>query len=182
MHRLVTAGASTVVALAVASVVGGGTAAAAPAGGPIALYANAGNSPAQKIVFVGAIGDYGTALTVNKNGKVANNGNFVKVTLKKGTFWIDATALNKTLNSASPQVASHTTCSAAVSGSGPVTFFRGTGLYKGISGTANVTVTFGGVDPQYKSGPKKGQCKNGGSNTRAQFGFVTGQGTVTFAA
>jgi hypothetical protein len=62
-----------------------------------------------------------------------------------------------------------------------VTFSRGTGLYNGISGTANVTLTFGGVGSRYKSGPKKGQCKQGGQSPRASFGFVTGRGTVSFA-
>jgi hypothetical protein len=181
MQRLASASAAILAALAVAAVLVGPGAAAAPTGGPIALWANAGNGPAQRIVFVGAIGDYGTALSVNKNGKVDNNGNFVKVKLTKGTFWIDTTIVNKTLNSDSaPQVSSNATCSASFSGSGPVKFFNGTGLYKGISGTANVTISFGGVAPRYKSGPKKGQCKQS-SNPRAQFGVVMGQGTVSFA-
>jgi hypothetical protein len=63
-----------------------------------------------------------------------------------------------------------------------VKFFNGTGLYKGISGTANITVTFGGVAPRYKSGQKKGQCMQNYGNPQAQFGFVTGQGTIGFSA
>jgi hypothetical protein len=56
----------------------------------------------------------------------------VKVTLKKGTFMIDVTAMNKAINSQQdPQVGSHATCSAAFSGSAPVTFLNGRGLYKG---------------------------------------------------
>jgi hypothetical protein len=181
MHRLASAGAAILAVLAVTGVLAGG-AAAAPAGGPIALYANAGNAGSQKVVFVGAIGDYGTARNVDKNGKVNPNGNFVKVKLTKGTFEIDSTALNETMNT-DPQVASTATCSAAFTASAPVTFFNGTGLYKGISGTATVTVTFGGVAPRYKSGPKKGQCKPGeNTKPRAQYGFVTGQGTVSFTA
>jgi hypothetical protein len=65
---------------------------------------------------------------------------------------------------------------------GQVTFLNGTGLYKGVSGTANVTVTFGGVGSRYKSGPKKGQCKQGEPSPSASFGFVTGQGTVSFTS
>jgi hypothetical protein len=170
-----------VAALGVTAALVGPAAAAAPTGGPVAVYAAAGgNAPSQKIVFVGAIGDYGTATNVNKNGKVDPNGNFVKVKLKKGTFEIDATAVNKTWGSGSPQVGSHATCSATFSGTGEVKFFNGTGRYKGISGTANVTLTFGGVAPRYKSGHKKGQCMQNYNNPRAQFGFVTGQGTVSF--
>jgi hypothetical protein len=180
MHRLASVGAATAAALVV---VGGATAAAAPAGGPVALYANAnGNGPSERVVFVGAIGDYGTATNIDKNGRVDPNGNFVKVKLQQGTFEIDSTALNKTLNAGKPQVSSHATCSAAFTGSGQVTFLKGTGLYKGITGTANVTVTFGGVGPRYKSGPKKGQCMPHTAKAVANYGFVTGQGTVTFAA
>jgi len=179
---MISAGAAGLAVFAVAVVVVGGSSAAAPASGPIELYASAGNAGSQHVVVVGAIGDYGTAINVNKNGKPNPNGNFVKLKLKKGTFEIDVTALNKQLNSnAPPQVESKATCSAAFSGTGPVTFLNGTRLYKGISGTANMTVTFGGVGSRYKTGPKKGDCKEGDPSPRAQFGFVSGQGTVSFA-
>jgi hypothetical protein len=183
VRKLTSTGAAMVAALGVTAALVGPAAAAAPAGGPVAVYAAAGgNSSSQKIVFVGAIGDYGTATSIDKNGKVNPNGNFVKAKLKKGTFEIDATAVNKTLNNASPQVANPATCSATFSGTGEVKFFNGTGLYKGISGTANVTITFGGVAPRYKSGQRKGQCMRNYGNPHAQFGFVTGQGTVSFPA
>jgi hypothetical protein len=184
MHRLASAGAAIVAALAVtAAFVGPATAAAPPAGGPIALYASGGSHVSQHFVFVGAIGDYGTGINVDKNGKVDPNGNYIKVKLQKGTFEIDTTAVSKQINpGAAPQVASRATCSGAFMVSGQVKFFNGTGLYKGISGTANVTLTVGGVGPRYKSGPKKGQCNQRASNPRGQFGVVTGQGTVTFAA
>jgi hypothetical protein len=178
MHRFASTGAA---ALAAACVLVGPAAAAAPAGGSIAFYADAGNAGSQKIVFVGAIGDYGKAINVDQNGKPDPNGNFVKMKLHKGTFEIDTTVLNKTLNNPNPQVQNQATCSAGFSGSGPVKFLNGTGLYKGISGTANVTVTFAGVGSRYKSGPKKGQCKEGDPGPRAQIGFVTGQGTVAFS-
>jgi hypothetical protein len=183
MHRLTSAGAALVAAFAVAGVLAGSGAAAAPAGGPIEIWASAGNNGSQHVVFVGAIGDYGKATNVNKNGKPNPNGNFVKMKLQKGTFMIDVTAVNKSMNSnASPQVESDATCSAAFTGTGQVTFLNGTGLYKGVSGTANVMVTFGGVGSHYKSGPKKGQCKQGEPSPGASFGFVTGQGTVSFTS
>jgi hypothetical protein len=183
MHRVAGIGVAFVAALAVGVLVGP-AAAAAPAGGPIELWASAGNNGSQHIVFVGAIGDYGTAVNVNKNGKPNPNGNYVKVRVKKGTFMIDTTAVNKAISSQQehPQVGSHATCSAAFTVSAPVTFGNGTGLYKGISGTANVTLTFGGVGSRYTSGSKKGQCKQGGQSPRSSFGFVTGQGTVSFAS
>jgi len=180
MRRVVSAVAA---ALAVAAVLVGSGAAATPAGGQVQLWASAGNGNSQHVVFAGAIGDYGTAVNVNKNGKPNPNGNYAKLKLTKGTFMLDVTAMNKAINSGHPQVVSNTTCSAAfTSSSTPVTFFNGTGLYKGISGTANLTVSFGGVGSHYKSGPKKGQCKQGDQNPKASFGFITGQGTVSFTA
>jgi hypothetical protein len=180
MHRLVGAGAAMLAALAVTGVLAAG-ASAAPTGGRIALYADAGDAGSQKIVFVGAIGDYGTARNVDKNGKVDDNGNFVWVKLTKGAFEIDATAVNEAMKSGRPQVESKATCSATFSGTATVKFLHGTGFYKGISGTATVTVSYGGVGSRYKSGPKKGQCRDGDSNRRAEFGFVTGHGAVSFA-
>jgi hypothetical protein len=181
MHRLASSGTAALAALATVCVLVGPAAAAAPAGGSIALYADAGNAGSQKIVLVGAIGDYGKATNVDKNGKPNPNGNFVKVKLQKGTFEIDSTALNKTLQNPKPQIASDATCSAEFSGTGTVTLLNGTGLYKGISGTANVTITFAGVGSHYKNGPKKGQCNHGDASPRAQYGFVTGHGTVSFS-
>jgi hypothetical protein len=182
MHRLTSAGAAIVAALAVtAAFVGPATAAAPPAGGPILVYSSGGSHISQHFVFVGAIGDYGTGINIDKNGKVDTNGNYIKVKLQKGTFEIDTTAVNKQFASGVPQVASHATCSGAFMASGPVKFFNGTGLYKGISGTANVTVTVGGVGPRYKNGPKKGQCNEQASYPHGHFGVVTGQGTVSFA-
>jgi hypothetical protein len=183
MHRLTSAGAAVLAALAIAGVLAG-AATAAPTGGPIELWASAGNNGSQHVVFVGAIGDYGTAVNVNKNGKPNPNGNYVKVKLTKGTFMLDVTAMNKASRAVNePQVGSHTTCSAAFTANAPVTFLNGTRLYKGITGTANLTLTFGGVGSRYTSGPKKGQCKTGTeTNPRAQFGFVAGQGTVSFDA
>jgi hypothetical protein len=63
-----------------------------------------------------------------------------------------------------------------------VTFFNGTGLYKGITGKALITVSYGVVGPHYKSGPHNGQC-NFDHNTPplAQYASITGPGAVSFA-
>jgi hypothetical protein len=181
VRRVMSAGALTLAAAAVvAAFAGAGS--AAPAGGPIALYASLDNAGSNKVVIAGAIGDYGTARNVNKNGKPDPNGNFVRFKLQKGTFEMDVTTLSKTLSDPKPQVQSEATCSGMFTGEGAVTFLKGTGLYKGMSGTANLSVTLGGVDPRYKVGAKKGQCKNGEPTPRSQFGFVTGQGAVSFGS
>jgi hypothetical protein len=153
--------------------------ASAPTGGPIALFATVGNSPTGKIVLAGAIGDWGGTLSIDKNGKPDLNGNFVRVTLQKGSFEIDSTAVNKQMANPRPQIASNVTCSVAASGSGLVKLFNGTGLYKGISGTANVTISFTGVGGRYKNGAKKGQCDHG-PTPLAMLGSVTGRGSVHF--
>jgi hypothetical protein len=108
------------------------------------------------------------------------DGHFEKVTLKKGTFMIDTTALDKKMEaSVRPQVASDATCSVGMGATAPVKLFDGTGLYKGISGNVKVTITFTGVGGRYQSGAHKGQCDQD-SGARAELGFVTGRGSVQF--
>ncbi len=53
------------------------------------------NSAVAKIVITGVIGDYGTATTINKNGTVNDNGNYVKIVLQHGGFEVNSVALNK---------------------------------------------------------------------------------------
>lgn len=180
VRRLV-GGAAALAALAVAGVAASAAPAAAPKGGPIALFATVGYSPSGKIVVAGAIGDWGRTVSIDKNGKPALNGNFVRVMLKKGTFEIDSRALNQKMTNPRPQIASDVTCSVATSGSGPVKLFNGTGLYKGITGTARVTLSFTGIGSRYQSGPKKGECLHS-DNVRplAMLGSVTGRGSVHF--
>ena len=63
-----------------------------PAGGSIRIYAVPNGNGGGPIVITGAIGDYGRTLTINKNGTPdPNNGNYVKVTLHKGTFEVNKT-------------------------------------------------------------------------------------------
>ena len=104
--------------LAGAAIVGpAAVAAGTQAGGPIKVFVTNTSSTKGKILVTGAIGDYGTTVSVDKNGKADPNGNFEKVTLKQGGFWVDATGLNKKLNSAQPQV-NTATCSAVFGGTG----------------------------------------------------------------
>lgn len=177
--------AASAVVVIVAVMVGGGsalasTAANTPAGGAVYVHATGSNGPAGTIVITGAIGDYGKTLSIDRNGKTDSNGNFVKITLKKGTFEVNSTTLNAKTNHAQP-IVDKSTCSFRFAGTAPVTLFNGTGLYAGIKGTVMITVSFGGVGPLYKSGPHKGQC-NMSNNARllAQYGAITGPGTVSF--
>ena len=186
MHRLVftTLLASAAVALAGAllSVATAANTASTPAGGLIEIFATANGSPNGTIVVAGAIGDYGKTLSMDKNGKPNPNGNFVEITLKKGTFEVDSTAFNKKTATAPPTINDRATCSFAFTASGPVTLFNGTGLYKSVLGTVNITINFAGVGPRYTSGKKKGQCNtNNSAKPLGSYGSIIGRGTVKFS-
>ena len=179
--RRIVGGAGLLTAIVAAGMMVSAAPAASPTGGPIAVFATVGNGPSGKIIVAGAIGDWGTTVTIDKNGRPDEHGSYVRVTLRKGSFEIDSTALNKATASPRPQVASDKTCSISTSGSAPVSLFNGTGVYKGISGTLKVTLSFAGVGRRYPSGPDKGRCLH--SDTApplAMLGSVTGRGTVHF--
>lgn len=170
----------------VCALVLGGSALATPrsgavSGGKIRIFADASSDgPVSKILITGAIGDYGTATSIDKNGKVDQNGNYVRIAVKKGTFEIDSTALNAKLNKA-PGVFNKATCSFSFTGSGPVKLVNGTGLYTGISGSAEITLSFGGIGPRLTTGAHKGEC-NPSHNVKelSQYGAIIGTGTVNF--
>jgi hypothetical protein len=158
--------------------------AAAPAGGPIRVFVTpdlAPGSPNGTIVITGAIGDYGTTLNIDKNGKTDANGNYVKIILKKGAFEVDSTKLNALANKMQPTM-NAATCSASGTVVGPVTLFGGTGQYAGISGTIKITETFAFIGPTYTTGAKKGQCNmSNNSQPLAEYGAIIGTGTVKFS-
>jgi hypothetical protein len=152
-----------------------------PTAGTIEIWTMPSNGPVSKIVITGAIGDYGTATTIDKNGKVDNNGDYVKIALKHGGFEVNSVELNKVTNTAPPIMTNTTTCSVEFGGSGPVTLFNGTGMYAGITGTVHITERFAAVGPRYASGAKKGQCNmSNNSQPLAFWGSITGSGKVSF--
>jgi hypothetical protein len=158
------------------------TAQAVPAGGPVRVFATPNATGGGTIVIVGAIGDYGTTLSINKNGTANANGNYVRITLHKGTFEVNSTQLNAKANSANPVVNNTTTCSALISAAAPVTLLNGTGLYAGISGTVNITETFAFIVPRYTSGKKKGQCNEGNNfQPLGTYSAIWGTGNVSFS-
>jgi hypothetical protein len=153
-----------------------------PAGGKIYIHGTGSNGPAGTIVIVGAIGDHGKTLQMDKNGKPDSNGNFVRITLQKGSFEVDTTTLNRISNKQSPAIVDKATCSFLFTATGPVAFSHGTGAYAGIKGTAAITLTFGGIGPLYTSGAHKGQCNmSNNASPVAQYASVAGPGTVSFA-
>ena len=82
-----------------------------PSGGLVKIFVTPSNDGIHgPIVVTGAIGDYGQTFSMDKNGKADANGNFVRITLQKGTFEVDSTALNAKLSKA-PGTSNNTTCS-----------------------------------------------------------------------
>lgn len=147
-----------------------------PAGGRIQLFVQPGKTQGNgKVLFTGAVGDYGSSHSVTTGGK-----KFGTATLTKGTITVDLTAVNKKANNASPTV-DVATCSGFVSVSAPAPIVSGTGLYAGIHGTLKLTESFGFIGSRHKSGPKKGQCNlSNSAPTVAQMAVVYGSGTVSF--
>jgi hypothetical protein len=167
-------------------VISGATAAGAgasstPAGGPVEVFYTGTGNETGKVVIAGAIGDYGTSVDTDANGKPDSNGYHAKLTLTKGTLVVDAVALDVKLNKTTP-VFDPATCSAVLSTTGPVTLLDGTGLYKGISGTVEFTASAIFVLPRNTSGKHKGQCNsNANPAPGASFEVLHGKGTVQFS-
>jgi hypothetical protein len=154
------------------------TTSSTPAGGSVRIFVTPNNGAAATILITGAIGDFGKTLTIDKNGKTDSNGNYVKITLQKGTFELNSTTLNAKANSSQPTFYK-ATCSAQLSATGPVTLFDGAGLYRGITGTLNITETYAFIVPLSASGKNKGQC-NPSAQPISQYSSITGAGTVSF--
>ncbi len=159
-----------------ASVALGAGSSGTPAGGPIELFVQPGQSQGNgKILFTGAVGDYGTSHSVTSGAEKLGT-----ASLKKGTITLNLTAITKESDSATPTVDA-ATCSASLTVSAATPIVSGTGLYSGIHGTVKLTESFGFIGSTYKSGAKKGRCNMSNSApTIAQMGTVYGSGTVSF--
>jgi len=147
------------------------------AGGSIRLFVQPGQNQGEgKILFTGAVGDYGSSSPATSSGGMKIG----TATLKKGTIKIDLTAINAKADSAKGTVDA-ATCSFSVVVSAPAPIVGGTGRYADIHGTIKITESFGFLGAFYKSGPKKGQCNMSNSApTVDQMSAVYGTGTVSF--
>jgi len=127
------------------------------------------------IVITGAIGDFGTTHSVHVHGDT-----YAYATLQHGKVEFNLTKINAMTNNASPKIDA-ATCSGALTVSAPVPVVGGTGLYKGVHGTIELTESFGFIGPRYATGAKKGQCNlSSSAQPLAQKGSVHGAGTVSF--
>jgi hypothetical protein len=144
-------------------------------GGLIKFFVTTETQTKAKILITGTVGDFGTVITTDKNGKVDANGVYQHAHLKHGTLVINSSGLSKALDKARPDV-NPDTCSVDVSATGPSKIVSGTGLYAGATGSVNITATFAGVAPKEKSG----KCNL--SNSAPLFGIyqsIVGSGSIT---
>jgi hypothetical protein len=166
--------AATVIAVGAAVAVATGS---KPAGGSFRVFGSSGS-----VLLTGAIGDHGRSQSVNKAGKPSSKGNYIKLTLSKGTVTLNKTKLDKALAKAfGAATVNKATCSASVTASETIPFVNGTGRYAGASGSAHITVAFGFILPRYKSGAKAGKCNTSmRSKPVATKQIVYGTGKVSF--
>jgi hypothetical protein len=148
------------------------------AGGSVRVFAAPGTSAPSPILLTGAIGDFGTITPINKKGEKDPEGTYIKVTLRQGTFRLNATTLDARLSKAQPAF-DQATCSGWLVQSGPVWLTNGTGRYTGISGTLHMTVTVAFISPRYASGKDKGQCGNN-AQPLSRYASTTGSGIVRY--
>jgi hypothetical protein len=130
------------------------------------------DGPTTTVVLTGAIGDYGKAQRVTSNGSTSAQ---LGLTLTHGSFRLDITDLDKTFLGVLSNLAVNTvTCSATASVSGPVPVIAGsgTGSYKGIAGTFNLSIT---LDEVYR----RDACNTSGAYL-SQSIITTGSGAVSF--
>jgi hypothetical protein len=158
----VTVAGALVAGAAVLAVNGAAAAAPAPTSGAVQLLSTqSGHQPAYDVV-TGAINDYGKDVPIGRNTH--------KVILKKGTFQIDATKLNKHIKFKPSRVG----CSSIASGSAsalPVS--HGTGAYAGITGSLTIDVRFTQIGKVVN-----GKCTL--SKGLAYDGVVIGTGHVSY--
>lgn len=155
------------------------TAEASSSGGKLYVFVSGNSFNTQKVLLAGAIGDYGSGISVTASGKPSQNGNFERLRLHRGSILVDSTKFNAAGNHPRTIVMSSSTCTAVFSWTGPVTIVSGTGAYAGISGRLNMKGTFAGITPRNKSGKHKGQCTPGNSVQPLALSLsITGSGNI----
>lgn len=113
-------------------------------------------------VLTGAITDYGKDVLVGRNAH--------KIILKKGTFQVDTTKLNKNIKFKANKVG----CSGTASGSASsLRVSHGTGAYVAITGSFTIQVKFTQIGKVVK-----GKCNL--NKATASNGVITGTGHVSY--
>lgn len=136
-----------------------------------------------KVIFTGAIGDYGTVINATSAGKPTATKNsksaYRLLKLKKGTILVDIATFKSKLTGAfagSSSGFNSTTCSQSVAASGSISVVSGTGAYAGITGSFVLTAHIAGITKRTKSG---GCTTKTTSAPVATYESIIGSGTVT---
>jgi hypothetical protein len=178
----------TIAALAGALVTSGGTMASASTvtNGAVHVFVYGDSSGvASTIVLTGAIGDNGSADSIDANGTPdPSNNTEVLLALVQGTFRVSVVRLDAKIGTAFNSFRPNPrTCSGNLSATAsvPIVAGSGTGAYAGITGGFVLTFSLAYVGPRYGSGKHAGQCNNSnGAQPVAQAMVVTGSGTVSY--
>lgn len=135
--------------------------------------------PGATVVLSGAIGDFGTAVSVLPNGTVdPEHSSQLRLALTQGSFRIVIGPLHQELeNALSHAPYNLRTCSGhgAVTGAAPIVAGSGTGAYKGITGSFTLAITVNEVDA------KPGCQPFSGTALLAQSIVIAGSGNASFS-
>jgi hypothetical protein len=111
----------------------------------VIAYSINSDGPHFQAIVSGAVGDYGSAVTIDANGKAdREHGSELQLNLASGSFRLSISSLDKKF----VQAASHEpiyprTCSTylRVTAAAPIVPGSGTGTYRGIGGSFTITAT-----------------------------------------
>lgn len=111
---------------------------------------SADDGPTSSVILTGAIGDYGSAVSVTTGGAVdRNHRDDLQLRLTRGSFRVHTAGIDKQLVTAFATFPpNRTTCSGNVVATGPAPVVRGsgTGSYRGLTGAFRLTITIAEVD------------------------------------
>ena len=179
----------TIAALAGAALTSGSTMAASAStvtNGPVHVFVYGDSfGVGATAVLTGAIGDSGTAESIDANGTPDPTNNTEELLdLVQGSFRVSIVGLDKKIGAAFNNFQpNHRTCSGnlGATASVPIVAGSGTGAYTGITGGFVLTFSLALVGPKYGSGKHEGQCNNSNSASPvAESLLVTGSGTVSY--
>jgi hypothetical protein len=175
--------------IAISALVGGGVASASrtrlaegphiPKGGGEVEFTgySSGDGPKSVAVLTGAIGDYGEAIRTTSSGSAGSEYHELELSMTRGSFRLNIAGieseLGKAIFGAFPTHSSTCSGEVSVSGATPVIDGTGTGAYKGLQGSLDMTITINEVE-EWPTCPKTDT-----SPYLAQSVFITGKGMVS---
>ena len=150
--------------------------AASSASTHIVIYSINSDGPRFRAIVTGAIGDYGPAVIVGPDGKAdPSHGSELDLKLAHGSFRLSIKEIDRAFVAAAGREPIYPgTCSdfINVSGSVPIVAGSGTGSYRGIGGSFQLTITLNEVEAK--------SCRPATpASFRWQLITLAGSGTVT---